>query len=59
MPRVRRSDRFRQEAVASLPVLAMNGEGVSLDAVFDGLELQRMRLRVDQRVPEWAPRAAG
>ncbi len=46
------SDRFWLEANSSLPGIRA-AEG-TLDDVFDAVCLQRMRLRCDQQVPEWA-----
>ncbi len=46
------SDRFWLEANSSLPgIHAAKG---NLDDVFDAVCLQRMRLKCDQQVPEWA-----
>lgn len=44
--------RFETEARASLPVIAAGS--FDLDDVFDGVRLQRLRLRQDQGIPEWA-----
>jgi hypothetical protein len=41
---------FFTEASASLPGIA---ETPSPETVFDGVELQRLRLHHDQQVPEW------
>ena len=46
------SDRFWLEANSSLP--GINAEEGTLDDIFDALCLQRMRLKYDQQVPEWA-----
>ena len=46
------SDRFWLEAESSLPGVH-TGKG-TLDGVFDAVCLQRMRLKHDQQVPEWA-----
>ena len=46
--------RFRDEASASLPELPAEPGEIGTEAVFAGLELQRLRLSLDQRVPEWA-----
>ena len=43
-------DRFLGEARASLPSLAYTRE-VSLDGIFSGMALQRLRLKQDQQVP--------
>jgi len=45
-------DRFLGEAKASLPSLAYTPE-LSLDDIFGGMALQRLRLKQDQQVPEW------
>lgn len=45
-------ERFLGEARASLPSLAYMSEP-SLDDVFGGVALQRLRLKQDQQVPEW------
>lgn len=44
--------RFMEEATASLPTLRAGRASEPAD-VFDALSLQRLRLRQDQRVPEW------
>jgi electron transfer flavoprotein alpha/beta subunit len=41
---------FVTEACASLPGIV---ETPSAETVFDGMELQRLRLHHDQQVPEW------
>jgi hypothetical protein len=46
------SRRFVDEACASLPGL-MNAGDVTPSDVFDGMRLQRLRLRANQQVPEW------
>ena len=45
--------RFAEEAAASLPTLDASTISADPDAVFTALEIQRLRLRQDQRVPEW------
>ncbi len=45
--------RFLEEAAASLPTLGSGRSTVTPEQVFAALELQRLRLRQDQRVPEW------
>ena len=45
------SSRFRLEAMSSLP--GITNQDCTLDEIFDALCLQRMRLKHDQRVPEW------
>jgi hypothetical protein len=47
------SRRFLNEASASLPGLA-SAEVIGPGDVFDGMRLQQLRLRADQRVPEWS-----
>jgi hypothetical protein len=42
--------RFITEARASLPGFI---EAPSTETIFEGLELQRIRLHHDQQVPEW------
>jgi hypothetical protein len=42
--------RFLTEACASLPGIV---ETPSPETVFDGMELQRLRLHHDQQLPEW------
>ena len=46
------SDRFWLEANSSLP--GIQTENGTLDDIFDAVCLQRMRLKHDQQVPEWA-----
>jgi hypothetical protein len=46
--------RFSEEAQASLPGLRAPGQGLLPEAVFAAMGLQRLRLRLDQGVPEWA-----
>lgn len=46
-------EQFRQEALASLPGLMSSG-AVTLDEVHAAARLQRLRLRRDQQIPEWA-----
>lgn len=45
--------RFMEEAAASLPTLGLDLKQMTPDGIFVALELQRLRLRQDQRVPEW------
>jgi SAM-dependent methyltransferase len=47
------SRRFADEACASLPGL-MNAADVIPSDIFDGMRLQRLRLRTNQQVPEWS-----
>ena len=46
--------RFSEEARASLPGLRGPGQDASPEEVFMAMGLQRLRLRLDQGVPEWA-----
>jgi hypothetical protein len=43
-------EQFLTEASASLPGIPKTS---SPETVFDGMELQRLRLHHDQQVPEW------
>lgn len=43
-------DRFRLEALARLPTI---GSASDLDDVFIAVGLQRLRLSIDQQIPEW------
>lgn len=45
---------FGDEARASLPALAGSIDPPAPDEVFAALRLQRLRLRHNQQVPEWA-----
>lgn len=47
--------RFVNEAHASLPGLARGAEAPSVDELLDAVRIQRLRLRHDQQVTEWAP----
>jgi hypothetical protein len=46
--------RFSEEAYASLPGLRGTGQDALPEAVFTAMGLQRLRLRLDQGVPEWS-----
>ena len=46
--------RFASEAVASLPGLSGQRDALDPDRVSTAIQLQRMRLRQDQGVPEWS-----
>ena len=46
--------RFVEEARASLPGLLASETDVTPEDVFAAMELQRLRLRQDQQVPEWS-----
>lgn len=50
-------ERFVTEARASLPGLQA-GDVVSIDEVFEGMMLQRIRVRSNQGVPEWEPKGS-
>jgi hypothetical protein len=45
--------RFSEEAKASLPGLRGPGQDASPEEIFTAMGLQRLRLRLDQGVPEW------
>ena len=45
--------RFVEEARASLPGLLASETDITPEDVFAAMELQRIRLRQDQQVPEW------
>ena len=45
--------RFSEVAAASLPTLDASTVSADPAAVFTALDIQRLRLRQDQRVPEW------
>ncbi len=46
-------ERFVREAAASLPTLVGEGEP-ALEDIYESVNLKRVRLKHDQRVPEWA-----
>ena len=46
--------RFTEEARASLPGLSGPEQDASPDDVFTAMGVQRLRLRLDQGVPDWA-----
>jgi SAM-dependent methyltransferase len=46
-------DRFLQEARAALPPAL--GDTPDLDAIWTGVQHQRIRLRTDQQIEEWSP----
>jgi hypothetical protein len=46
--------RFSEEACASLPGLRGSGQIAAPEEVFAAMGLQRLRLRLDQGVPEWS-----
>ena len=46
------TDRFFAEAESALPWLG-GAVAVNVEDVFQGLEVQRLRLHYDQQVPEW------
>lgn len=45
--------RFFEEAWSSLPLSAQRADEVTLEDVFEGVQLRRALLRQDQRLPEW------
>jgi SAM-dependent methyltransferase len=45
--------RFFEEARSSLPLRDASTAGVTLEDVFDGVQVRRALLRQDQRLPEW------
>jgi hypothetical protein len=49
------TDRFFAEAESALPWLKV-AVAVNVEDVFQGLEVQRLRLHHDQQVPEWKER---
>jgi hypothetical protein len=49
-PVSRFGERFRTEATDSLAVII---EAPSTEAIFDGMEFQRLRLHHDQQISEW------
>jgi hypothetical protein len=48
------AERFVREAGATLAVSRVGDDALPLDEVFAGVEYQRMRLRHDQGLEEWA-----
>jgi hypothetical protein len=46
--------RFFEEARSSLPLRDGSAAEITLDDVFDGVQVRRALLRQDQRLPEWA-----
>ena len=45
--------RLRSEALASLPGVADFGKKPDPEAVFAGLQNQRIRLKINQQIAEW------
>jgi hypothetical protein len=50
------ADRFFLEARASLPLIKVPDELIAVDDVFDAVAFQRLRLKENQQIPEWAGR---
>src|SRR4051812_40727079 len=50
------ADRFFLEARSSLPLLNVDNNSIAVDDVFDAVAFQRLRLRENQQIPEWAGR---
>jgi SAM-dependent methyltransferase len=48
------ADRFFLEARTSLPVIRTASDSIGADDVFDAVGFQRMRLKENQQIPEWA-----
>ena len=48
--------RFFLEARSSLPLINVSGDLISVDDVFDAVAFQRLRLKENQQIPEWAGR---
>ena len=47
-------DRFILEARSSLPLINASNDLIAIDDVFDAVAFQRLRLKENQQVPEWA-----
>lgn len=52
------ADRFFLEARSSLPLINGSGHLSEVDDVFDAVAFQRLRLRENQQIPEWAGRSS-
>ena len=52
------SARFYLEARTSLPVIKRTDGVAGADDVFDAVRFQRLRLKENQQIPEWAGRPA-
>ncbi len=52
------ADRFFLEARSSLPLLNADDDLIAVDDVFDAVTFQRLRLKENQQIPEWAGRPA-
>jgi len=48
--------RFFLEARSSLPLINVSDDLISVDDVFDAVAFQRLRLKENQQIPEWAGR---
>jgi len=48
------ADRFFLEARTSLPAIHISDSLIKADDVFDAVGFQRLRLKEDQQIPEWA-----
>ena len=47
-------DRFYLEARSSLPLINATDDLIAVDDVFDAVTFQRLRLKENQQIPEWA-----
>jgi len=50
------ADRFFLEARSSLPLIDVTADYIAVDDVFDAVAFQRLRLKENQQIPEWAGR---
>ena len=50
------ADRFFLEARSSLPLIIGTDDLIAVDDVFDAVAFQRLRLKENQQIPEWAGR---
>jgi SAM-dependent methyltransferase len=48
------ADRFFLEARSSLPLIDASDDLIAVDDVFDAVAFQRLRLKENQQIPEWA-----
>jgi len=48
------ADRFFLEARSSLPLINASDDLIAVDDVFDAVAFQRLRLKENQQIPEWA-----
>jgi hypothetical protein len=51
------AERFFLEARSSLPLIKADDVAIAIDDVFDAVAFQRLRLKENQQIPEWAGRA--